>query len=130
LFNLHSEILFLFFLDGRNHIVLARWISEGIRRKGELFVVNMIDVRVEVDGIISHGIDLANALELKVVRSRSVEIDSNNGAGIHCLVILFLSLPPGVGDLHGKADESRRPFLINEDEALGLGGRRRHRDGR
>jgi hypothetical protein len=90
----------------------------------------MIDVHVEVDGVISHGINLTNTLKLKVVRSRSIEIDTDNGAGIHCLVVLFVSLPPGVVDLHGKADKSRRPFLINEDEALGLGGRRRHRNGR
>ncbi len=55
------------FIDGRNHIVLVCWICGGIRRKGELCVVNMIDVCVEVDGVISHGVDLANALELKVV---------------------------------------------------------------
>jgi hypothetical protein len=63
----------------------------------------MIDVRVEVDGIILHGVDLAVALELKVVQLRSVEIDTNNGAGIHPLAVLLVALPPGVGDLHGKA---------------------------
>ena len=60
----------------------------------------------------------------------SVEIYTDDGAGIHCLIILVIALPPGVGDLHGKADESRCPFLINEEDVLGLGGRRRHCNGR
>jgi len=77
------------------------------------FVVDMIAVRVEVDGVILHGVDLANARKLKVIQPRSVEIYTDDGAGIHCLVVLFVALPPGVGDLHGKADESRHPFLID-----------------
>ena len=54
-----------------------------------------------------------------------------NIASIHRLVILFLVLPQGVGDLHGKADENSCSFLVDEDDALGLlGGWRRHRNGR
>jgi hypothetical protein len=87
----------------------------------------MIDVHVEVNGIISHGVNIANALKLKVVRPRSVKIYTNDGAGIQYLVVLFMGRS---WDLHGKADESRCPFLVNEDNALGLGGRRRLRDGR
>jgi hypothetical protein len=91
----------------------------------------MIDVCVEVDGVISHGVDLADALELKVVQLRSIKIDTNDGASIQPLVVLFVALPPGVGDLHGKADERNSPFLVDEDNALGLGdSRRRHCDGR
>jgi hypothetical protein len=91
----------------------------------------MIDVHVEVDSIILHGVDLANALELKVVWLRSVKIDTNDGASIQPLVVLFVALPPGVGDLYGKADERNSPLLVNEDNALGLGDRRRrHCNGR
>jgi len=46
------------------------------------------------------------------------------------MVLAFIVLPPGVGDLHGNADESRHPFLVDEVDELGLGDRRRHRDGR
>ncbi len=64
-------------------------------------VVDMIDVRVEVDGVKLHGVDLANALELKLVQPRSIEFytkDGASGASIHCLVVFFVALPPGVGD--------------------------------
>jgi hypothetical protein len=77
------------------------------------------------------GVDLTDALELNVVQLRSVKIDTNNGAGIQPLIVLVVALPPGVGDLHGKATERNSPFLINEDNALGLGdSRRRYCDGR
>ena len=76
-----------------------------------------------------HGVDLANALELKVARLRSIKIYADNGANIQRLVVLIVAIPPGVGDLHGKANESRCPLLINKDNALVLGDRRRHRDG-
>jgi hypothetical protein len=57
---------------------------------------------------------------------RSVEIYPNDGAGIQPLTVFFVALPSGVGDLHGKAYESTGPLLVNEDEALALGDRRRH----
>jgi hypothetical protein len=62
---------------------------------------------------------------------RSIKIDTNDGASIQPLVVLFVALPPGVEDLHGKANERNSPFLVNEDNALGLGDRkRRYCDGR
>jgi hypothetical protein len=116
-------------LDGRNYIILVFWICGGIRRKAVFFVVRMIDVCVEVDGVISHGVDLANALKLKVVRLRSIKTYADDGANIQRLVVLIVAIPPGVGDLPGKADESRCPLLVNKDNMLALGDRRRHRDG-
>ncbi len=91
----------------------------------------MLNIHVEVDSIILHGLDLANALELKVVWLRSVKIYPNNGArSTQPLTILFVALPPGVGDLHGKSKESTGPLLVNEEEALALDDRRRHHNDR
>jgi hypothetical protein len=60
------------------------WVSRGNPWEAELhdIVVAMLKVGVEVDPIISHGIDLASALELEVCQVCCGEIDPNNGAGI------------------------------------------------
>ena len=88
----------------------------------------MIDICVEVDGVVLH-IDLANALKLKLVQLRSIKIDTNDGASIQPLIVLFVALPLEDGDLHRKANESNCPFLVYEDDALALGDLRGHHGG-
>jgi hypothetical protein len=52
------------------------------------------------------------------------------GFGIQLLIVLFVDLPPAVWDLHRKTNETTCPFLVSEDNALALGDRRGHQDGR
>jgi hypothetical protein len=88
----------------------------------------VIDVRVEVDGVVSHGVDgafLFRELQLKVFQLGCAEIDANNGAFVQAIVA-FEALPPQVRYLHTKADQRGGPFLIDGDA---LANRRRHRGG-
>ena len=70
------------FLDRRNPLILVCWICRGNTRKPECIVVVMLNIFVEVDRIILHGVDLADALKLKVVWLKTVKIDTNDGAGV------------------------------------------------
>ena len=67
----------------------------------------MIDVRVEVEGIILHGKDgafLFCKLQLKVFQLGCTEIDANNGAFVQA-IIAFEALLPQVQYLNTKADQ-------------------------
>ena len=88
----------------------------------------MLDVRVEVDGIVLHGVDgafLFRELQLKVFQLGCAEIDANNGAFVQAIVA-FEALLPQVQYLHMKADQRGSPFLINGEA---LSNRRRNRGG-
>jgi hypothetical protein len=93
-------------------------------------IVHMVEVGKEKDPIISHGIDLAVALKLEVGQVWCIEINANDGASIQYHVVPFVPLPPGLEDLHGKANQSAHPFLVYQDNTLGQQDRRRHRNGR
>ncbi len=45
-------------------------------------VVAMHEVGIEVDHIISHGVDLASTLELEVHQVSYIKINAKDGAGI------------------------------------------------
>ena len=85
----HPPQIFWFFFGGGNHIVPIRWIREGLMREVELPEVPVLNVRVEVYGIILHGIDgafLFHKLQLKVIQLGCTEINANNGAFAQALI--------------------------------------------
>ena len=108
------------------------WVCRGAQGKAKFsrVVVRVIRVDVLVDGIVSHGVDFVAALELEVLRVRLIEINAHDCAGVEGVIVSLIALPPGVRHRHGKADKGSSPFLVNEDDALALGGGRGHRDGR
>ena len=88
----------------------------------------MLDVCVEVNGVVSHGVDgafLFRKLQLKVFLLGCAEIDANNGAFV-LAIVAFDTLPPPVLYLHTKTDQRGGPSLIDGDA---LANRRRHRGG-
>ena len=129
----HPSKWFVFFLSWRNrHSALVLWVCRGAQGKAKFsrVVVRVIRVDVLVDGIVSHGVDFVAALELEVLRVRLIEINAHDCAGVEGVIVSLIALPPGVRHRHGKADKGSSPFLVNEDDALALGGGRGHRDGR
>ncbi len=85
----------------------------------------MLDVSVEVDGVISHGVDgafLFRELQLKEFQLGCAEIDADDRAFVQAIVA-FVALLPQVGYLHTEADQRGGPFLVDGDA---LANRRRH----
>ncbi len=114
------------------HSALVLWVCRGAQGKVKFsrIVGGVIRVDVLVNGIVSHGIDIVTALELEVLQVWLIEINAHDCAGIEGVIVPLIALSPGVRHHHGKADKGSSPFLVNEDDALALGGGRGHRDGR
>ena len=84
------------FSKGGNHFALVCWIRGGVTREAEIPEVPVLDVRVEVDGVVSHGVDgafLFRELQLKVFQLGCAEIDADDRAFVQALVA-FVALPP------------------------------------
>jgi hypothetical protein len=125
------DFVVLFFLRAQSRFpCLLDW--QGQPLGGGIFgvIVCMVEGDKEKDRILFHGIDLAIALELEVGQVWCIKIDAKNGAGIQPHVVPFVPLSPGIGDRHGKANQSACPFLFYQDGMLGQGDWRRHHNGR